>query len=493
MRSEVLKFMSNSPFPAINTVLGASLLIAFGVAPNAWASIARPTEPFISYTVKPGDKLLVVSRTLLADPKQWNALARLNGLKDPNVILPGQVIDVPRSMINFANQPKLSTGGMLLSANGTVTVNGAPAQAGAAIAEGAQVQTAAGSSAVVKLSDGSTVQLMPRSLAQVVSSHGYAMKDPSSSISTTWFSGAIRLVEGVIDVAANKLAQRKDPMSVTTPTSNIGIRGTQFRVAYEDPASRTARTEVLEGRVRADNPAQAVGADVAGGFGVAVKPNEREIKVVALLPALPESALPARVERAREGGAAAWAVGPLAGAEGYRAELAQDSAFTQIVFDTKSTSRSINLAAAPDGNYFARVRGVDASGIEGYNAVRQIQIAATPVSLIWLREIGVAAMADYLPEGLLLRSNITAPDTPRNLQVQIAQDAAMSQGLQSLSLDASGHVLLKDIKAGERRFVRFIGTNAQGVQGTSPVLLLELPANWGTTVFGLTSALQPVR
>jgi hypothetical protein len=215
------------------------------------------------------------------------------------------------------------------------------------------------------------------------------------------------------------------------------------------------------------------------------------------LPALPESALPARVERARDGGAAPWAVGSLAGAESYRAELAQDSAFTQIVFDTKSTSRSINLAAAPDGNYFARVRGIDAAGIEGYNAVRPIQIqvaaAAAPVSLIWIREINVAATADFLPEGMLLRANITASDTPRNLQIQVAQDAAMTQGLQSLPLDASGRVLLKDLKAGERRFVRFTGTTPQGLAGNSPVMILELPGNWGSTVFGMTSALQPLR
>lgn len=496
MRLEVLKFMSNLPFPLINTALSASLLIAFGFAPDAFATIDKPTEPFISYTVKPGDKLLIVSRTLLADPKQWNALARLNGLKDPNVIRPGQVLDVPRSMINFANQPKLAMGGTLQSANGSVTINGTPAQAGAAIAEGAQVQTAAGSSAVVKLSDGSTVQLMPRSLAQVVSSHGYAMKDPSSSISTTWFSGAIRLVEGVINVAANKLAQRKEPMNVTTPTSNVGIRGTEFRVAYEDPATRTARTEVLEGKVRAENTAQAVGADVAGGFGVAIKPDEREIKVVALLPALPESALPARVERAREGGAAPWAVGPLAGADSYRAELALDNAFTQIVFDTKSLGRSINLAAAPNGQYFARVRGVDAAGIEGYNAVRRIDIldaALPPVTLIWIREINVSAMADYVPEGMLLRVNMSATDTPRNLHIQIAQDASMTNGLQSLPLDSAGHVILKDLKAGDRRYVRFTGTTPQGVSGNSPVMLLELPANWGSTVFGMIGALQNLR
>lgn len=485
--------MSKPAFLGVFTAQVATLLIASLIASGAFAAIDQPTEPFISYTVKTGDTLQGLSRSLLAHPAKWNELARLNGLKNPNLIQPGFVFDVPRSMINFANQPKLATSGVLQSANGTVTINGAPAQAGAAVPEGAQLQTASGSSAVVKMSDGTSVQLMPRSLAQVVTQHGYAMKDPASSISTTWFSGAIRLVEGALDIAANKLAQRKEPLNVVTPTSVVGVRGTQFRVAYDDPASRVARTEVLEGKVRADNPAQAVGADVGGGFGVAVKPTEREIKVVALLPALPESALPARVERTREGAQASWTVGTLSGAAAYRAELAQDPAFTQIVFDTKSSSPAINLAAAPNGNYFARVRGVDASGIEGYNAVRRIDIANAPVALIWVREVNVAATADFVPEGLLLRVNISATDTPPNLRIQIAQDAAMTQGLQTLPLDASGHVILKDLKAGDRRFVRFTGTSPQGAAGNSSVLLLELPANWGQTVFGLTSALQLLR
>lgn len=486
--------MSNLQFAGMKSALSASLLIAFGFAPfGVWAAIDRPTEPFISYTVKIGDTLQALSRNLLADPKKWNELARLNSLKNPNVIHPGLVLDVPRSLINFANQPKIATSGVLTSANGNVTINGAAAAAGATVPEGARVQTAAGSSAILKMSDGSSVQLMPRSLAQVVTQHGYAMKDPASSLSTTWFSGAIRLVEGVLDIAANKLAQRKEPLNVVTPTSVVGVRGTQFRVAFEDAASGTARTEVLEGKVRADNPAQGAGADVGGGFGVAVKPTEREIKVVALLPALPESALPARVERASDSQQASWTVGVLNGAAGYRAELAQDAAFTQIVFDTKSTSPAINLAAAANGNYFARVRGVDPSGIEGYNAVRRIDIGNAPVSLIWVREVNVAATADFVPDGLLLRVNISATDTPRNLQIQIASDTAMSQGLQTLPIDASGNVILKDLKAGERRFVRFVGTSAQGTAANSPILLLELPANWGQTVFGLTGALQQVR
>jgi hypothetical protein len=494
--------MKNIPSALTKSMLCASAVMALGLTPSAWAVIDKPTEPFISYTVKQGDTLQALSITLLTDSKKWNELARLNGLKNPNLILPGQVIDVPRSLINFANQPKLATNGVLLSANGTVTINGAPAQAGSPVPEGAGVQTAAGSSAIIKMSDGSSVQLMPRSLAEVITQHGYAMKDPASSISTTWFSGAIRLVEGVLDIAADKAAKRNQPLNVVTPTSVVGVRGTQFRVAFEDPTTRTARTEVLEGKVRADNPTQGVGADVGSGFGVAVKPNEREIKVVALLPALPESALPARAERSQsnvsESQQAAWTVGALSGAAAYRAELAQDSAFTQIVLDAKSPSPAINLAAAPDGSYFARVRGVDASGIEGYNAVRRIDIATVsstaptaPLSpLIWVREVNIAASADAVPQGVRLRINTSSVDTPRNLQVQIAQDASMTQGLQTLPLAADATVILQDISAGQRRYLRFSGTSAQGVAASSPIFMLELPANWGSTVFGLTGALQ---
>jgi hypothetical protein len=54
-------------------------------------------------------------------------------------------------------------------------------------------------------------------------------------------------------------------------------------------------------------------------------------------------------------------------------------------------------------------------------------------------------------------------------------------------------VILKGLQAGERRFVRFSGTSPQAVAGSSAVYSLELPANWGSTVFGMTSALQNLR
>jgi hypothetical protein len=158
------------------------------------------------------------------------------------------------------------------------------------------------------------------------------------------------------------------------------------------------------------------------------------------------------------------------------------------VFDTKSNSPAINLSAAPNGNYFARVRGFDTAGIEGYNAVRRIDISAQ--NLVWIREINVAAIADHVPEGVLLTLNMSAFDTPRQMQLQVARDAGMAQMEQTLAVDASGKITLTGLKPGDKRYVRFTGTSPQGTVGSSPVLQLELPLNWGTTVLGLTSALQ---
>jgi hypothetical protein len=482
--------MKISPFPLMPLSLAALACLS---ASPVWAVIDKPTEPYISYTVKQGDILQNLARELLTDARQWPQLARLNGMKDPNRIYPGQVIDVPRSLLNLSTQTKTTSGGTLQSTSGQVTINGQAAQAGAAVPEGARVQTAAGSSATVKLADGSTVQLMPRSLAEVLSSSGYQLKDPASSISTTWYSGVIRLVEGVLDVAAEKRAKRLEPLGVTTPTSVVGVRGTQFRVAYEDPASRQARTEVLEGQVRSGLREGNVNADVNGGFGVAIKPGDREIKVTPLLPALPEAALPEQVQRARDSRQALWTVGNLNGAAAYRAELAQDAGFAQIVSDAKSGTPAIDFSSAANGSYYARVRGIDEAGIEGYNAVRRITISDAPVSLIWIREIYVSAYAAYSPEGLVLHLDTSAKDTPRNLQMQIAQDAQFSQGVQNFELGSQTRITIPGLKAGDRRFVRFSGTSPQGQAGSTQTLLLELPAAWGSSVLDINGILQTLR
>jgi hypothetical protein len=420
-------------------------------------------------------------------------VAKLNRLTNPNLIQPGQVINIPKSLLNYKSQPQIDMPGKVLSVQGDAKLNGQSTAVGSPVPEGARLETGASSSMVVQLGDGSRVQLMPRTLADVTTQHGYALRDPASSASTTWFSGAIRLAQGVLDTLAEKKAQRATPLQVTTPTSLVGVRGTQFRVAYEDPASGIARSEILEGQVVAENTTQKVSANLSGGFGAAIKPQERQITVVALLPALPPEQLPAQVLRSGPSNLkAAWTVPAITGAAGYRAQFATDDKFAMIVGDVKSATPALDVSTLANGNYYARVRGVDPSGIEGYDAVKLVEIKAAPLPLMWPSEVSIGAVAEYSADGVVLRINTQSPDLPTQLTAQVARDVGMTNTVRSLPL-SSGRVLLKDLNAGDRVYVRFSGTTPQGQSGSSAVYELHIPGNWGSTVQTLAQALQPLR
>ncbi len=499
--------MKQPSFALAQCAQAAAILIAVGI--TSLPALAAMTEPYVSYTVKPKDTMEGISRFLLKQPRQWNQVAMLNGMKNPNKLSLGQVINVPRSLLNMNSQPKLAVPGKIISVQGDVKIGGQSVQVGASVPEGARLETGAGSSAIVQLGDGSQVQMMPKTLAEVTTQHGYALRDPSSSASTTWFSGAIRLVSGVMDTLANKQVSRLSPLTVTTPTSVIGVRGTQFRVAFEDPASGISRTEVLEGKVQADNSAQKVNAQLNGGFGAAINPKEREIKVVALLPAIPEAQLPNEIIRSNPQNPGPdrteWTVGNLAGAVSYRAQFATDEKFALIYSDIKSPTTAFDLSQIPNGKYYARVRGVDPSGIEGFDASKQIEIKTAayipppppppppPVVLIWPGEISVGAVADYTPEGMQLKVNTSSVDAPSQLTMQMARDANFGQIVQTTLLGKDAKVVLGNLAAGQRSYVRFTATNAQGQPSSSPVFTLDVPDNWGTTVTSMVQALQVLR
>lgn len=483
--------MKNSTYTHNRTAQAAILFVALALASaGAWAA---PNEPYVNYIVKNGDTLQGLSRTLLNDPSRWAEVAKVNGLKKVNLLSLGQVISVPRSLLNLSSQPRVATPGKVLSVQGDVKMGGQAVLVGAAVPEGAKFETADNSTVIVQLGDGSNVKLMPKTLAEVTSQYGYAMRDPSSSASTTWFSGAIRLVAGAIDTLANKQASRLTPLTVTTPTSVIGVRGTQFRVVFDNPATGISRTEVLEGKVQAENPLQKANASLNGGFGAAINPAEREIKVVALLPALAETALPSQVVRSLETPKADWTVGNLAGAAGYRAQFSLDDKFTQIRGDFKSDSPSLDVSSLVNGNYYARVRGFDASGIEGFDAIKLVEIKTAIKALVWPREIAVGAMASYVPNGILLKVINQSTDKPQQLSVQTARDVAFTQGLQTVALNADSTVVLTDATPGQRVYVRFIDVTSAQPGAISGVFAMDIPGNWGSTVLGMIQPLQPVR
>lgn len=464
-----------------------SLLIATG--------LAAADEPSLPYTVQKSDKLIRLSRDLLVTPGAWGEVAKFNKMKDPNFITPGQVLQIPLRLLKYR-----VAAGRVVSTQGSVQMGGAPAVAGAPLPEGARFQVGANSSAVLELGDGTRVKLLPGTLAEVVSNRDYAMRDASVSGSNTWFAGLVRLAQGTVEALAAKAQRRATPLQIETPTSLVGVRGTEFRVAYEDPASRNARTEVTEGLVRADNTTQQIGAELPRGTGAVINPAQREVQVVKLLPAPDLSALPAEVQKPA-GALALPPLAALAGAQAWRVQVASDDRFEKIVRDLKVASASVELGSLDVGKWFVRVRGIDAAGLEGFDAARPLAVAMAQrvVRLVnasmritdGRTEMAVAFDPPLSPAvqatGLLWRDRaLTQPAAPPTVLTPPAIAAAPAA-------TADSRWDLGALPAGTY-YVQFRLAPAGGTPAvTTEARLLEISPNWGVTVFDSTYPLQPLR
>lgn len=326
------------------------------------AAIAQ--EPTVEYRISPRDTLIGLSQTVFVSPQAWREIARLNRLPDPNVIRPGQVLRVPARLMRLRPVPVA-----LASSVGDVRVAGAPAQPGMAIAEGQQVETGANGSAVLALADGSRVKVPPSSLAEILASRGPGASDAQASrlAADGWFTGAMRMLRGSVEVLAAKV-RRGPPLEVDTPTAVVGVRGTQYRVAL-DADTQATRSEVLEGKVKLESPQRSVGTDIAAGFGAAIDAAAKKPEPVKLLPAPDLGAMPERFER------------PLVRfalpteQDTVRVQVAQDEAFERIVDDSKVVPGSdVRIAGLDDARWFLRARRLDGQGIEGFDAVRPLSL-----------------------------------------------------------------------------------------------------------------------
>ena len=490
-RSNYQYFVLKAPLAQLIPWQIATICIATGIgltgASSSYAQVVLPkgvtAEPSLVYTVQPKDKMIVLSQTLLNGLQAWAGVAQYNGLKNPNLIYAGQKLNIPLRFL--AAKP---SGGTVISASGDVSQGGQPVAVGAAVKEGSQFKTGANSSAIIELGDGSRIKLLPNTLAEVVSNRDYAMRDASASGTTNWFSGLMRLSEGALEAFASKTTKRASPLTIETPTSVVGVRGTQFRVAFDDPQSKAARTEVLEGLVRADNPAQAAGADLPMGTGAVVKPQDKDIKVVNLLPAPDAAGIAAELTQPE----ANMMLPPLAGAANYRVVIARDAQFDNIVRELKvPVGASANLSGLANGNWYAMVRGIDGIGLEGFNTVKLISLQDAPVTDPW--QAGGNKLISLRLEGNRTLITWTAsPNDPPALRYQALMGTS-AQALQPVPGGLAGHELnLGTIKPGNY-FIRLRTTLANGSTADSALYSFVLTENWGQTVFGVLSALQSVK
>jgi hypothetical protein len=487
------------PMAPLQPVFVKALVAVIATASLCAHAQTPPREPSVPYVVKGSDKLLLLGKQLLINSSDWAEVARFNQLKDPNLIVAGQRLNIPVRFLRSV--PGVST---VISVDGDVTLAGAPVKAGDTVPVGSAVKTGAGSLAVLELADGSRIKVMPNTLTAIVTSTNYPMRDSSKAGTSNWFSGLMRLTSGALEAVASKTAKRATELQIQTQTSTVGVRGTEFRVAYDDPASGGARTEVLEGKVRADNPAQQTGADLPMGTGAVIKPAEAKVNVVKLLPAPDLSSTNADLVRPQ----VQLALPVLPGAAAFRVQVSDTEKFDKILSDVKVDSDPANanaafvaLASVPVGPWVVRVRGIDAQGLEGFDTVKRFTVR----NAMWRVSYSTLSVLDgrtYLNwTGMLGDRDMTA----YGYTAVLATDAALSQNVQKfqtayqrldlgmlqpgtyfLQLKSQTELAATDAPA---RFGAATGTAHNGL--STPVMRLDVPVGWGDLRI-LNSALTPI-
>ncbi len=338
-------------------VLACALLHPHGLA-------AAEVESVVEHRIEVGDTLIGLRGRVIQPAADWRQLQRLNRIANPQRLQPGSLLRIPVSML--LAQPETAE---VLYVQGQVTVQrgSQPAQAlagGATVAGGDRLVSAAQSSAVLRLADGSRLLLRPESALQVEQ----LMRLGSSGRRDT----RLRLDSGAADVQvppappqAPLQAPPRHRLEMRTPVVNLAVRGTDFRASAE---AQAARLEVLEGNVAAGRTA------VLQGFGALATPSG--VGTPRPLPAPPQLApLTEPIDRLPL--ELAWKAHP--DAAGYRAQVVEAGPPGRLLLEGRFTEpRASWLEDLPDGRYELRVRSADPQGLEGRDAVAPFVLKARP-------------------------------------------------------------------------------------------------------------------
>ena len=368
---------------AVGCALAAASMAAAVPAHAQTPGTMQLQEPVVAFTVTKADTMIGLSSSVLIGPQAWQEVVKLNRLRNPNRIWPGQVLTIPVRLLRSE-----AVAARLTTVSGDVQIEGAAAAAGASIAEGQSVQTGEAGSAVIEMADGSRLRMPPSSLAQVAASRRYGARagrgdtaaagDVATGLpqQSGFFAGTMRVLRGSVEVFATKVLRVK-PLEVVTPTAVVGVRGTQYRVGYDAAAGGLTTSSVLEGSVRFDLAKAPAGADVGRGLGAAIDAVKTAPVVARLLPAPDLSSLAERFERPLV--RIELPADPAAPATALRVQVAADSAFDRIVSDQRiEAGAPIRIAGLDDAPWHLRMRRIDPDGIEGYDSARPFTLKARP-------------------------------------------------------------------------------------------------------------------
>ncbi len=394
----------------------------------ALAALPAVAENWI-YTVRPGDDLWTLAARYCGSASFAPRIAAANGLADQSLIRPGMRLQLPVEWL--VRQPV--TAGLVAVRGEVSLLVPAPRQArvGEAIGMGQVLRTGDGA-AVVEFADGSTLQVSDDSevLFNVLTAFG----------DTGMVDTHLRFLRG----RSTSRVQRRHQGSrfrISTPSGTAAVRGTEFRVGID---AETMLTESLEGEVgfRQDQE-----ISLPAGTGLAASPGQltREPLLEAPRWVVPTGPV-ALGEELR------WQ--PVAGARRYRV-----SAFAAADPRTPLLERLVDgdqlvLQGLGLGDHELAVRGVSASGLEGFDARLAIEVRSPAPELVaTVQTVRGATRLSWQPTRPPYTVQVAGMVAGRVAGMVASQDAGEDPfvGARTMAVDAPV-LALPDLAAGRYRW-----------------------------------------
>ncbi|HID46085.1 MAG TPA: LysM peptidoglycan-binding domain-containing protein [Chromatiaceae bacterium] len=408
------------------------------------------------YTVQPGDTVWDISHTQLKDWRYWDDILKRNNIRNAATLRPGTKISIPlyvvREEASEVRVEKVVGKVEVMFRNKSEKL---PLKPGISLGAGDRVITGESSTALLILEDQSSILLRESSELEFTRLKTLGGGNHRS------MNAQLRVNQGRMNMDANPAHVPDSSYEIFTVSANSAVRGTGFRIGVEKDSSRT---EVLEGLVSVGNAFGKV--DVPRNFGTVAQKDSPPIEPVELLPAPDLETFPALIRYLPT----VVSSNSIRQARSYRVQIARDQEFLEIMLDRTVKERLMVDQRLEDGDYFLRVRGVDANGLEGNDAVKAFRVEARPEAPM---------VRSPLPEHVLHAGTVdfswAEVEGVDSYVFELAHDDGFTQPLQRESLGDT-HATVDISDAGEYVY-RLSSVTAEGRQGPpgKPVKIRVLP------------------
>ena len=321
-------------------------------------------EKTVAVVVSQRDTLVHICAVWLEDPLSWPVVARFNQLENPDLIYPGQQIDIPVKLLKGIPMP-----GEVTFVKGDVQAyppggkKPGILKTGDIVDQGTEIETGDGA-VEITFEDGSSFFVRPETRIRIQTAR---QRQPYYMVRRLF------VPIGKILTRIKKSTGQDSRFEIHSPSAVSAARGTRFRVSVDKDT--VTRTEVLEGVVGVKGLGQEVA--VAPGQGAWVKAGRSA--------SAPESLLNPPV---LEGLKTLYQQLPVSfgiklpeKAVACRVAVAKDPEMKDVVkAAVVKAGELVPQILLPDGGYYCQVTAVSRSGLEGLpSAAAAFKVRVNPL------------------------------------------------------------------------------------------------------------------